>query len=122
MIRILFLLIFFYSLIHPNQAFAACDPALGECPAGVKQLEDVFGKVITVSVGLAFIAMFVVVVIAGTKYLTSGGEQKAISAAHSTVTWAIFGILFLAVAWILLQLVQVVTGVKVTDFNIRKLF
>ncbi len=90
-------------------------------PAGLQQIEDVFTKVISVIVGLAFIISLVMLAWAGIKYLTSGGEPKAISAAHQTVTWALLGILFLAIAWIILQLVQAVTGVQVTFFDIRQL-
>ena len=90
-------------------------------PAGLAEIEQVFGNIISVVVGLAFVILLVMLVWAGIKYLTSGGEPKAIQAAHLTVTWALLGVLFLAIAWIILQLIQAVTGVDVTIFNIRAL-
>lgn len=90
-------------------------------PAGLQQIEEVFSKGISVIVGLGFIASLVMLTWAGIKYLTSGGEPKAIQAAHLTVTWALLGVLFLAIAWIILQLIEAVTGVKVTFFDIRQL-
>lgn len=93
----------------------------GPSPAGLAEIEQVFGNVISVVVGLGFIASLVLLVFAGIKYITSGGEPKAIQAAHQTVTWALLGILFLAIAWLILQLVQAFTGVEVTIFNIRAL-
>lgn len=90
-------------------------------PAGLQEIDKVFSNVISVIVGLGFIISLVMLTWAGIKYLTSGGEPKAISAAHQTVTWALLGILFLAIAWIILQLIEAVTGVKVTFFDVRQL-
>ncbi len=90
-------------------------------PAGLNEIEGIVGNVISVIVGLGFIAMLVLLVMAGFKYLTSGGEPKAIQSAHYTVTWALLGILFMAVAWLLLQLIAGFTGINVTVFNIKTL-
>lgn len=95
---------------------------MGPLPAGLKELEDIFTNVISVIVGLGFITLLVMLVLAGIKYLTSGGEPKAIQSAHQAVTWALLGIVLMAVAWIVLQLVKVFTGIDVTFFNIRTLF
>jgi len=113
----------FYFLLFTFPAYAVCDPAKPtlDCPAGLQQIEEVFTKVISVIVGLSFIVSSVVLAWAGIKYLTSGGEPKAIQAAHQALIWALLGILFLAIAWIILQLVQAVTGVQVTFFDIRAL-
>lgn len=81
--------------------------------AGVIQIQDMIQRVITISVGLAFMALTVMLVWSGIKYLTSGGEQKAIAAAHSSVTWALLGMLFLVFAYLLLRLIEEFTGVKV---------
>lgn len=90
-------------------------------PAGLDQIEDVFRNVISTVVGLAFIVSLVMLVWAGIKYLTSSGEPKAIQAAHLTVTWALLGILFMAIAWLILQLIHTFTGIDVTIFNIKSL-
>lgn len=95
--------------------------AAPDTAAGLKQIEDVFTNVISVIVGLGFIVTLVMLIWAGFKYLTSGGEPKAVQAAHQTVTWALLGILFLAIAWLVLKLVEAFTGVPVTGFNIRAL-
>ncbi len=106
-----------YAVTHP-----LCDPKIpGDCPAGLQQIEQVFTGVISAVVGLGFIACLVMLVLAGIKYLTSGGEPKAIQSAHQTVSWAFLGILFMAVAWIVLRLIESFTGVEVTLFNIRTL-
>lgn len=94
---------------------------MGPDPAGLDQIEQVFSSVISVAVGLGFIALLTLLISAGFKYLISGGEPKAIQAAHQTVTWALLGVVFMAVAWLILQLIETFTGVKVTVFDIRAL-
>jgi cytochrome bd-type quinol oxidase subunit 2 len=94
---------------------------MGPPPAGLTELENLVANVISVIVALGFIAMFVMLIMAGFKYLTSGGEPKAIQTAHHTLSWAILGILLMIVAWILLQLIQAFTDIPVTVFNIKTL-
>jgi|SRR3990172_6483131 len=97
-------------------------PSFGPLPAGLDQIEQIVGNVISVIVGLGFIATLVMLVFAGIKYLTSGGEPKALQSAHMTVTWALLGILFLAIAWLILQLVAAFTGIDtLTVFNVKSL-
>lgn len=89
--------------------------------AGLPQIEYLFARVVCTTVPLAFIAMLVMLVIAGVKYLTSGGEAKAIQAAHFTVTWGLLGVLFMAIAWLILQLIQSFTGIQITTFSVSSL-
>lgn len=106
-----------------------CDPTdaaaiakFGPCPAGLDQIESVFSHVVSVMVGLGFVALLILLVWAGIKYLISAGEPKAVQSAHQTITWALLGVVFMAVAWIILQLIHVFTGINVTIFNIKVLF
>lgn len=89
--------------------------------AGLDEIQQVFSSVVSVVVGLAFIAMLFLLITGGFKYLTSGGEPKALQNAHQTVTWALLGIFFMAVAWLLLQLIHAFTGIDVTIFNVKAL-
>lgn len=89
--------------------------------AGLDEIERVFSNVVSAVVGLGFIALLVLLLWGGIKYLTSGGEPKNVQQAHQVVTWAFLGVLFLAIAWLLLQLVEAFTGVKVTIFDIKTL-
>ena len=115
-LKALFALATIMFLIHPASVFAQTG---GGGPAGISQIEYMFARVVCVTVPLGYIALLVVLVIAGFKYLTSGGEPKAVQSAHYTVTWALLGILFMAIAWIILQLIKAFTGIDVTTFNIK---
>lgn len=94
---------------------------MGPDPAGLTEIENIFSSLISVIVSLGFIVMLVFIVMAGFKYLTSGGEPKALQAAHHTLVWAILGVVFMAVAWLVLQLISNFTGINVTVFDIKKL-
>ena len=90
-------------------------------PAGLQELEDIFKNIISAAAGFGFVALLVLLISAGFKYLLSAGEPKAVQSAHQTVTWALLGIVFMAVAWIILQLIHAFTGIDVTIFDIRSL-
>ena len=94
---------------------------MGPDAAGLDQIEQVFSSVISAIVGIGFIALLAFLVWAGIKYLTSGGEPKVVQQTHQIVTWALLGIVFMAIAWLVLQLIQTFTGVPVTTFNIKTL-
>lgn len=85
-------------------------------PAGLIQFQELIQRIINLSVGAAFLALTVMLVIAAIKFLTSGGEPKPLQSATQTVTWALLGILFLAIAWLILKLIEAFTGVQVTKF------
>lgn len=87
-------------------------------PAGKDQLIALFRRIINLSVEAAFTVLLIMLVYAGIRFITSGGDPKSISAASTTVTWAILGILFLAIGWLLLRLVESFSGIPVTRFCI----
>lgn len=104
-----------YSLfLLPSSAIAA----LGDGPAGVLQLQELIRRIINISVGIGFMFVTVMLVVAGIKYLVSGGEPKALGSAAGTVTWALLGALFLALAWIIMLLIKALTGVDILNFCI----
>lgn len=95
---------------------------MGPLPAGLTQIEAIFSRVIGLSVGIAFIALLVMLIVSGFKYLTSGGEPKALQSAHQSLTWALLGVLFLASAWLILQLIAAFTGrQELTTLDIKVL-
>ena len=125
---ILFLLFFLFalaSILHTSPVHAATPAPTavpyspGPSPAGLSSVENTFTSFVSASVGIAFMVMLILIVWAGFKYLTSGGEPKAIQAAHQVTTWAFLGILFMAIAWLILQLIENFTGIRVTVFNFK---
>ncbi len=87
--------------------------------SGVLQIQELLSRIISISVGAAFIALTIWLVWSAIKlFITSGGDPKALQQAWQSVTWAFAGVLFLALAWLVLNLIQAFTGVKVTEFCI----
>jgi hypothetical protein len=89
---------------------------MGPGPAGIVQAQQLILRLINVSVYIAFMILTVMLVYGGFLYLTSGGDTKELGKAHTTMTWALLGVLFLALAWLILRLIEAFTGVQVTIF------
>ncbi len=85
-------------------------------PAGVAQLQLLFEKVLQLIVPLAFIILLIMLFYAGIRFIISGGEAKNLGEASKIITWALLGMLFLVIAWLVLQLIEAFTGVGVTKF------
>ncbi len=85
----------------------------------LQDLEMVFGKVVQAILGLAGIALFIMLIMGGFKYLTSGGDPKAVEEAKKTLTYAIGGIALIVLSFLILKFIEVFTGAPVTQFKIR---
>ncbi|OGD62300.1 hypothetical protein A2160_00725 [Candidatus Beckwithbacteria bacterium RBG_13_42_9] len=86
--------------------------------ATFKSLEAIFANVLGLIFALGAIATFVMLIVGGFRYLTSGGDPKATAQAQGTMTWSIAGLLFFIGAWFFLRFIKEFTGVDVTTFKI----
>jgi hypothetical protein len=84
----------------------------------VKCLEVVFANILFMAVSLAVLALFVMLVVGGFRFLTAGGDAKAATAAKQTLTYAVIGIVLMALAFLIFRLIEFFTGVNVTIFKI----
>lgn len=87
-------------------------------PAKLSDLEKVFGNVVQVVLALGGIVLFIMLLSGGFKYITSGGDPKGVEEAKKTLTYAIGGMILLAMAFLILRFIQQLTGVDVTRFKI----
>ena len=86
--------------------------------AQIQDIEEIVKTILNYAVRLAGIAAFVMLIVGGFKYLTAGGDPKKAEAAQKTITYAVFGLVFLIGGWFILKLIQEFTGVPVTEFSI----
>ena len=86
--------------------------------ATLQDIEVVFSRVITAILGLAGIALFLMLVVGGFKFITAGGDPKALDSARKTLTYAIAGMVLVASAFLILRFINVFTGVDVVNFRI----
>lgn len=87
-------------------------------PAAFAQLGDVFGNLVSAILGFAGITLFILLTVGGFKYITSGGDPKAVEGAKKTLTYAIGGLITLLLSYLILVLIKEITGVNVTEFNV----
>ena len=62
------------------------------------------------------IAVFIMILIGGFKYLTSGGDPKKSEEAKKVLTYAVMGLGLMIGSWLILNFVKVFTGIDVTQF------
>lgn len=86
--------------------------------ATLRGLEGVFESFISIALGLAAIALFIMLIIGGYKYITSGGNPKNIESAKGTLTSAILGIVLIASAYLILRFIGVLTGAAIGNFRV----
>ena len=86
--------------------------------AKLSDLEGVFGNVVEAVLALGGIVLFIMLLSGGFRYITAGGDPKGIEEAKKTLTYAIGGMVLLAMAFLILRFIQEFTGVDVTEFKI----
>ncbi len=86
--------------------------------ATIQGLEGIFENVVRVALGFAAIALFIMLIVGGFKYITSGGNPKSLESAKKTLTSAILGMILVASAYLILRFIGVFTGANVENFRI----
>lgn len=86
------------------------NPYAASAPVRLKELEILVGNILAAITPLGGLALFVVVILAGYKFITSEGDPKRVAEARSTLTLAITGIVLLALAFAILVIIFQITG------------
>lgn len=85
----------------------------------LSELDTIFGNIISIAISIAGIVFFIMLIIGGFKYITAGGEPPQLESAKKTLTYAIAGLFFIALAYLILRFIAVFTGVEsILDFQI----
>ncbi len=86
--------------------------------AQLKSLEVIFSRILNIAVALAGVVFFVMLIIGGFGYLTSGGDPEKAKKASATLTWAVAGLILLIASWFILNFLAQFTGIDLTKFEI----
>jgi hypothetical protein len=86
--------------------------------ATIADLGTLFQRIVSFALGFAGIVLFILLIIGGFRFITSGGDPKAVEGARKTLTSAIAGLVIMLVSYLILILISNITGVNVTIFNI----
>lgn len=105
----IYLLFWFLSLAFSPVYAAECGQA--GAPACISDILVVIQNLIGFLAPAAAIAFLVMMLYGGFKFIFSGGDQKQVASARSTMTYAVIGIILVVVAWLVLVLVSDLTGV-----------
>jgi hypothetical protein len=93
-----------------------CEPTNGV--ATIANLGCVFQNVVRAFLGFAGIVLFILLIMGGFRFITSGGDPKAVEGARKTITSAIIGLIVILLSYLILVLIKAITGVDVTIFKI----
>jgi hypothetical protein len=105
-------------LVLAVQAFVSPVYAQLHDTAEIGDIVGIIQNIIKFLAPAAAIAFFIMVVVGGFKFLTSGGDPKAAASARSTLTFAILGVILVVVSWLILLLINQITGVDVTNVGL----
>lgn len=114
-------ILFLITLITPSKVLAI-NHFITETEKGyaaLTELETIFSNLINIITILAGFAALLMLVIGAFRYIVAQGDPKAVAAARGTITWAVAGLTFLIVAWLIILFVETFTGVNVTQFKIN---
>jgi len=89
-------------------------------PAKISDLETVFSNVVGVLMAGGAIILFILFLSSGFRYLTSGGDPKAVEGAKKTLTYAVGGFVALAFSYLILRILGQFTGTEdiITNFKL----
>jgi len=113
-----FLLLTFLSLATP---IYAADWTEGTCVvdgvATIRGIECIVPNLLKPLPYIVGLLAFIMIIFAGARIMSAGGDAKALASAWAQFRWALIGIILLAVAWLILLTIQQFTGAKVTEFG-----
>lgn len=87
--------------------------------ASIKGIEVIISNILAVFTTIVGLAAFVMLLMGGFLYLTSGSNSKGTEAAKQTITYSIIGIVVALMAFFILQAIAAFTGAEgILEFNL----
>lgn len=84
----------------------------GDSPNQLSDLGVLFANVLRAVVPGAGIALFVVLLLAGYNFVSAGSDPKKAQQAQAMATYAIYGIILIALSYLILRVIAFFTGVE----------
>ncbi|OGY24066.1 MAG: hypothetical protein A2172_00785 [Candidatus Woykebacteria bacterium RBG_13_40_15] len=113
------ILLFLYCFILKLGVAYAGNEDLDLNPSPVTDLVKIFENALSAVIILGGLASFVMIIVSGFKFIAAQGDPKALMSARSSLLWAIAGVAFIIIAWLVLQFIANFTGVNVTIFRLN---
>ncbi len=90
---------------------------MNDTAAQLSDLSTYFGNILKAAIPLIGFIAFLMLLFGGFKILTSAGDAKGVAAGKQTLSLAVGGIVLAILSWLILVLIENVTGAKVTQFK-----
>lgn len=91
------------------------EPAGGASTAGVAKLSCIWivlQNIINASLVLAGVIAVFLIVYSGIQYITSGGDKEKVDHARKRLTYAIIGLIFIFMSFMIINFIATFTGVE----------
>lgn len=89
-----------------------------EKPAQITEIATVLEKIIKLLAPAATIAFLIMAIYGGYTFIRSRGEPKNVEQGRNILQYAIIGAVLVVASWLILQLIQNITGADVTTITI----
>ncbi len=88
--------------------------------ATLEGIEGAFENIVGALLAFAGIVLFIMLIVGGVNFITSGGDPKGLEAAKKTLTYALMGMVMVALGYLVLVFVSDFTGnTSLLNFDIR---
>jgi hypothetical protein len=85
----------------------------------LSDLTGVFTRILSALIPVGGIVLFIMLIMGGFAFMTASGDPRKAEGAKNTITYAIIGIIVLACAFLIIQIIANFVGVPaILDFNI----
>lgn len=98
-----------------KQTAYVIDPANIGLPTKFSDLGGLISTFLPAGVTLAGMAAFVLLLVGGFRYMTAGGDEKAVADAMKIITNAVIGLVIVFGAWWATYILQTVLGIHILN-------
>lgn len=78
---------------------------------GINTPADIINKIIPILISAASIILFIMLVLGGFQFLTSGGNAEKVKLARGKLTYALVGFVLLIISYIIVKLISQIFGI-----------
>ncbi len=84
----------------------------------INNIVSVIRAIIRFILVVAFVLAFVMLLIGGIRWITAGGDEKAVGSARNMITAALIGLVIVLVAFALVRLIEVFFGINIISSGV----